>query len=358
MNPSDSIDEILASPAGAAGVLAVEFAARSDLTPIGDGSASGSPGDRDAAVIEWVDQASVSHLKFLLVSGASVIAGRWNYSFPLLAQALKITELRRAVAEGVIRRLGPELAAPLRLDAQYVWLNDTMPGPEIGAAATPRVDWCTAPSSGLFTATGDHPHVAAAQVQSWDYMTESLTCWRVEASETVRTLEIRSSADWVALLTEYPSERTRRPNSSWEIPGPNAENVSALLGPNGHVAARNEMSAFVEPDWSVLRRDVDAVHLTWRGFLTCEGRVAELPRGRIGMLRGWGSERTLWLNPVLAASGPVDCAGLRFFDECTECAYPRPGDPRYENDATHLRLKGVPLTPPHGSDGDDRGRGG
>lgn len=180
-------------------------------------------------------------------------------------------------------------------------------------------------------------------MQSWDQAIGSLTCWRVEASEIVRAFEIRSSADWVALLTEYPSERTRHPNSSWEIPGPNAEDVPALLGPNGHVAARNEMSAFVEPDWSVLRRDVDAVHLTWRGFLTCEGRVAELPGGRIGMLRGWGSERTLWLNPVLTASGPVDCAGLRSFDECSECAFPQPGDPRYENDATHLRLKGVPL---------------
>jgi hypothetical protein len=174
-------------------------------------------------------------------------------------------------------------------------------------------------------------------------MTESLTCWRVEASEPVRTVEIRSSADWVALLSEYPSERTRHPNSSWEIPGPNAQDVCALLGPNGHVAARNEMSAFVEPNWSVLRHDFDAVHLTWRGFLTCEGRVAELSRGRIGMLRGWGSERTLWLNPVLTASGPVDCAGLRFFDECSECAFPQPGDSRYESDATNLQLRGVPL---------------
>lgn len=343
MDSSDSSEEILASPAGAAGVLAVESAARSDLSPTADGSASGSPGDPDAAVIQWVDQAPVSHLKFLLMRGAAMIAGRWNYSFPLLAQALEVTDLRRAVADGIIRRLEPELAAPLRLESQYLWLDDTTPGAEISFAPQARVEWCTAPKGGLFTATGDHPHVAAAQVQSWDYMTESLTCWRVEASETVRTFEIRSSADWVALLTEYPSERTRHPNSSWEIPGPNAQDVSELLGPNSHVAARNEMSAFVEPDWSVLRRDVDAVHLTWGGFFTCEGRVAELPGGRIGMLRGWGSERTLWLNPVLTAYGPVDCAGLRFFDECSECAFPQPGDPRYENDATNLRLKGVPL---------------
>jgi hypothetical protein len=87
VDPSSSIDEILSSPAGAAGVLAVEVAARSDLSPTADSSALGPTRDRDAAVIEWVDQAPVPLLKHLVVRGAAVIAGRWSYSFPLLAQA-------------------------------------------------------------------------------------------------------------------------------------------------------------------------------------------------------------------------------------------------------------------------------
>ena len=55
----------------------------------------------------------------------------------------------------------------------------------------------------------------------------------------------------------------------------------------------------------VVAVDWDGVHLTWGGFLTTEGLVIDLGDNDVAMMRGWGSERTLWLNPVLTDPVPL-----------------------------------------------------
>ena len=54
----------------------------------------------------------------------------------------------------------------------------------------------------------------------------------------------------------------------------------------------------VLPDWRAVVTDFDGVHLSWAGYLTSEGYIADLAGGGVTMLRYWFSERTLWLNDV------------------------------------------------------------
>jgi hypothetical protein len=53
------------------------------------------------------------------------------------------------------------------------------------------------------------------------------------------------------------------------------------------------------PDWAAVATDWDAVHLSWLGLVTTEGRVIELDDGDVTIMRNWCSERTTWLTPRL-----------------------------------------------------------
>jgi hypothetical protein len=70
------------------------------------------------------------------------------------------------------------------------------------------------------------------------------------------------------------------------------------------------MRNFVEPEWNSVAAEYDGVHLTWLGFLLCEGLAIDLDDGDVAMLRNWCSERTLWLNPVLSATRPLPAPAL------------------------------------------------
>lgn len=339
------LEDLAVGPAGAAGVLAVEMAARSDRgsrqAPLALGD---SEHDHAQHVVDWVDRASLPSVKALFVRAASTLAGRWwGDSSSLLVEALRHTDTRASVRERIADRFGDELHSDVDTSSQYVWLTsgNLLPqGTPLGATVQPPVGWQTAPDGSVFTATGEAPEVSAAQVAAWDCFGAPVTCWHTACSSP-RIFEVHSPADWEHLLTTYPFERTLRPNSSWEIPGPDQRGVGELLSVPGQCAVRNTMTAFVEPDWDSVKNDLDAVHLSWRGFLACEGRAIDLPQGRVGMLRGWGSERTLWLNPVLEAATPVHCDGLMFFEPGLEVGSPSPGSARCEADRLNLLAMGI-----------------
>ena len=59
--------------------------------------------------------------------------------------------------------------------------------------------------------------------------------------------------------------------------------------------------------------DIDGVHLTWAGMLTCEGRVIDVPElgpDAVSMVRYWRSERTLWLDDVFETPVPLPAPDL------------------------------------------------
>ncbi len=174
----------------------------------------------------------------------------------------------------------------------------------------PGAIWWSAPFEGpqLWIGYGNHPNAPREQSQlvdeaarrrretysqrpiDWQLtsrMFEGLACldfvarsgeWAVaprsrapiEPIEGARVHEIGSPADWHRLCVEYVSlARARRDDPAGE----------------GSIA----------PDWSAVRRDWDAVHLSFLGLLTTPFVRTETAAGA-SMLWSWDSEGTIWLR--------------------------------------------------------------
>lgn len=131
--------------------------------------------------------------------------------------------------------------------------------------------------------------------------------WQLRPDLPARVLELTGPDDWATLVTDHPLARRQRPNSSWELPGPNqdAAYIGDLAAIPGQRALRTTMRYFVEPDWDSVARQWDAIHLNWGAFLLTEGLAIDLDEGDVAMLRSWNSERTLWLNPILGVAGAL-----------------------------------------------------
>lgn len=86
--------------------------------------------------------------------------------------------------------------------------------------------------------------------------------WRLQVAESARVFEIHSPGDWHRLAVTYAG-----------------------------VSTGNETN----PDWSLVSRDWDAVHLSVGGLLTAQAVTVESEAGR-ATLRGWDVESTVWLR--------------------------------------------------------------
>ena len=85
-----------------------------------------------------------------------------------------------------------------------------------------------------------------------------------------------------------------------------------MLGASHGAAVRTGVRVAM-PDWAAVATEYDAVHLSWCGMLTAEGRVTALPElgpDVVTMLRYWFSERTLWLADVFATPVPLPAPEL------------------------------------------------
>jgi hypothetical protein len=99
--------------------------------------------------------------------------------------------------------------------------------------------------------------------------------WAVTATNSARVLEIHSRHEWFALAGSYP--RTEAGFTFTTTPD------------------RPQSAARLDPDWSSLARDWDAVHLSIGGWLTAEDVPFEAD-GRTTELRGWEMESTVWFR--------------------------------------------------------------
>lgn len=99
--------------------------------------------------------------------------------------------------------------------------------------------------------------------------------WAVTATNSARVLEIHSRHEWSALAHSYP--RTEAGFTYTTTP------------------YRPQSAARLDPDWSNLARDWDAVHLSTGGWLTAEDVPLEAD-GRTTELRGWEMESTVWFR--------------------------------------------------------------
>ena len=177
---------------------------------------------------------------------------------------------------------------PLTRDRQ-VWVSKDGKPPSEDSLVTPSEPptrwerYALKPEGWLFTSTqiGDISPMAAAI----DYGVGDLrvggekppyAVWRMEVDESARIFEIHGPNDWHRLCVEYPAEG------------------------NSGCAAGNEPDFSLDPgklvpNWSLVARDWDAVHLSFGGYLTSEQVRVESDKGWTYHW-AWNHEKTLWLR--------------------------------------------------------------
>ena len=265
-------------------------------------------------VISGLQARPVGELLALMVEAAGSSAGPWNPSAPSsVAKALEGAPGRRPLAAAVVERLGSILTAPMDLTTQEWWWSPwpwevtERFGPLAEAEHSAMRAWCTASWEGIWTVSSPAAELADALVDVWE-LDPATSRWRMKIDETARVYEVAGPDEWEQLVRDYPG--VGHVTGGWELPSQNQTDVEAVSPIPGQRAMRTEIRRFRVPDWNSVAEDWDGIHLTWAGFLTTEGLVIDMESNDVAMLRGWGSERTFWLNPVLSDPEPLDRPAL------------------------------------------------
>lgn len=316
------MDALLVAPAGAVMLAAVQAGALrvsclDQMDPI-DQTGSIGPGGAGSTTVEAavrdVRGATFEELVEVGVFAAHRLAGPHTDIAPTAAtRALRGAQARRRVAEAIVDRFAEQLESPMQRPSQAWWWmfeisewSDVLP---LGCHPGAHWAWLTAPANWFFTINAAPTSLRGVLDEAWDASSYDLTRWSVAVDPDARILEIHRPEDWAALAVAHPDDSRTGRYDGWEI---NARERGRDLGLGelaalpGQLAVRSGVRRFVEPDWASVADEWDAVHLSWAGFLTAEGTVCDLGDGGVAMLRGWGSERTLWLNPVLSDPQPID----------------------------------------------------
>jgi hypothetical protein len=309
-------DDLMSAPLGAALLDRLEAIARRQRDSEWFEPFLALPDTREddvAAAARWAAEASHDDV-LRLVLEAGELVGPWHGSGPQnAARAMRLSSHRVAIADAVLGRAEGPLTAR-DMSAEQWWWTDSLP--PVGRFADdierlgPHFAWVTAPRGGLWSTAPVDLALAELLTYAWEVVFGPLSIWRLDANPSARVYEIHSSQDWRALVERYPldaSEWAER-SCSWELSAssfPGGEPADTLLAVAGQTAARRDWGRVLMPDWAAVAVDWDAVHLSWLGFVTTEGRVLELDNGDVTILRNWCSERTNWLTPRLDADDEV-----------------------------------------------------
>lgn len=297
-----------------------------------------------------VEHASFAEFAEVAVYAALRFAGPHHHDAPSnVAHALRMSSACRPLADAVVDRFAEALVAEMARPQQQ-WWNVWTPGSctpsPLGIRSAASSAWFTAPDNWFFTINPAPTSLYEAFGWAWDANSEHLSRWSVQANPSARIFEVRGPDDWAALVEAHPCETRTGRYEGWEINGEDRGRVADEFdGLPAQRAARSGVRRFLEPDWTSVADEWDGVHLTWAGFLTTDGTATDLGAGEVTMLRGWGSERTVWLNPVLQNPLPVDpnpadaLGRLRDDDSGSSVVDLRADPERFSSDLAFLRRK-------------------
>lgn len=309
-NPeSPFVESLLAAPAGVALLARLEVEQRDDVAWFEAPRDSNHDAVRRAAAS--VSTMSFGSLLAMATFSAEHLAGPWSgQALASLPYLYECAPQRRLIAEAVAEHFGARLHDGAGLDAQQWWRDGAAVGRHFeqplfrdfsevyGNGEFTR--------SGLWTVSDPPPEVNDDLFMAWDFAGFPVTRWHLPIHAVVRLWNIDGPSDWVRLVETYPRVATQ-PHHGWELSGPNQypSDTRMLRSIENQHAVRVAVDRHVLPDWEVVARDFDGVHLSWAGFLTAEGFVSDLSGGGVTMLRYWGSERTLWLHDVFGTPAPL-----------------------------------------------------
>jgi hypothetical protein len=219
----------------------------------------------------------------------------------------EVTPLLRPIADFLAGQ--PDLewwAEPITPDQRYIWFYGGQRGtadlderPHFTGAVQVLQDWRKeavrelsstwwVPPMGI--ATGPTTRVAPDRgpLGLWlvedSYGYDRASVYPVRYDRSPRIYEVGSADNWHDLVTRYPIDVTRARRSIW-------------LDWSGHDGT------WLLPDWTLVARDYDAVHVNVLGYLVTSGRVIQIDRESAATtLTGWSPGETYWLNDGLIAS--------------------------------------------------------
>ncbi len=308
-----AVDDLLAAPVGVALLDRIEALHRDEFRPFDAFPVSDPNAIQRGA-------AHVAHMTFgellaLALRAAQYLAGPWSPGAPnSLAYAFALATTRQPIAEAICERFGAALAEPFDPRSQQCWLSDN---PRGYVAERAFADFSRVYGNGEFTWDGfwtvTDPPVEAHDglVSAWEMHPGPITRWSLPVRHGALLWTVDRPSDWVRLVETYPKV-ARGPHAGWELPGPSQSmtDVGALAAVRDQHALRTVVTRHILPDWEAVAQDYQGVHLSWGGFLTTEGYVADVGHGGVTMLRYWGSERTLWLADVFGDPQPLDAPEL------------------------------------------------
>ena len=151
---------------------------------------------------------------------------------------------------------------------------------------------------------------------TWDLCFGPSARWSLEVDPKRPIYEVNDAEDWVALVRRFPkgvmsredvgdgNELTRE-TGLWRRRRELAEFARFEERVPGQRYASRNWVRFLAPDWEAVADEYSGVHLSWQGFLLADGSLTDLGDGDVTLLRNWGSERTLWLAPVVIQARPL-----------------------------------------------------
>jgi hypothetical protein len=295
---SSFVEALLAAPVGVTLLDRLEAGAREGWFPFE--CLPDSLPEAVAIATESMSGATFGSILDTALQAGSWITGPWVGDAPQnLALAYRHAARRRPIAVAFAERFYSELHRSMEPSVQQWWqdasrLDHVQLRSYEDVYGNGEYTW-----RGVWTATDPPFEVLATLASAWEMRIDTIARWLLPAQPGARVWTIDRSDDWVRLVERYPKVATE-PHSGWELPGPNQHrgDVSSLLDVVGQHGVRASIVRQVLPDWRAVATDFDCVHLTWAGYLTSEGYIADMAGGGVTMLRYWFSERTLWLNDV------------------------------------------------------------
>ena len=106
---------------------------------------------------------------------------------------------------------------------------------------------------------------------------EWATARQLKFPGTVRMLDIDGATTWAELCRRYPLEVTAQKRHDWY----------RSTGRDGR---------WLVPDWSMVARDFEGVHLTVAGYLAASGTVIQVDDEFASTIAGWNPDQTWWLT--------------------------------------------------------------